>query len=301
MNSEESKHPLEALYRAMGHRVIHRDGVLWIDIGAFCLMTLPSVVPVSTSLSGIGDLLRESHRLAAVFRADRPCGFESHAYYVRDKNYGPASLQRQYRQNLNRGLETCRTRAMSWDELRDQGIKVNADMMRRRGVRPGVFSDPAAWGRICRIASEIPQLNVLGCFCRGELAAYVISWTDQGVCEGIMAHWSDQFPDARPAHVIYYEFTREMISRSEVTAVTVGRGALPLKPTLDRFKRHAGYQVETIPLGVVLHPRWAKLIQSRLSLGVLDCLRGWVGKRLPILENAEVFKVAALTRLRDSG
>ncbi len=295
-DSAALEHPLRRLYEAMGHRAWSRHGVLWIAVGRFSLMAIPSVRPVEVEAGEMGDLLVETGRSAAVFLAARSTGVEGAAYVVRDKGYGLGSLQRQFRQSLRRGQEDCEVRPLGWEEWRARGPAVNVAALRRRGEGGSAYGDEAGWEKICGAAAAVAGLEVLGCFCRGELAAYLLSWTEGGICEGLVAHWSDRFGESRPCHVLYYEFARQMMAREGICEVNVGRQSLPARAGLDRFKRQAGYGREAFPLGVYLHPRLAWLAENSWVLGGLEALHRRVGPRLGFLENVEVLRAAEVVR-----
>ncbi len=76
-----------------------------------------------------------------------------------------------------------------------------------------------------------------------------------GSCYGLIMHRDSRFRAIGAANVMVFEFTRMMLARPGVGQVTLGRGWFPAAPTIDRFKRHAGYVEEALHLAVALHPR----------------------------------------------
>ena len=112
----------------------------------------------------------------------------------------------------------------------------------------------------------------------------------------MVAHWSERFVEARPTHLLYYEFARQMMAREAVVAVNVGRQALPARAGLDRFKEQAGYRREALPLAVQLSGGLGKLARNRWMMGGLEVLRGRLGRRFPVLENVAVLRAAGKMR-----
>jgi hypothetical protein len=72
-----------------------------------------------------------------------------------------------------------------------------------------------------------------------------------------------------PNHVLYYEFTRRMITRSDMHCVSTGLKPHPPAGQMDRFKREAGYRTEPCRLAVVLHPALEPLLLSRPQTALL--------------------------------
>lgn len=285
---------LAPLLRALGYRVHERPDVDWVDVGAFSLTPIPSIALIDADDATIEDLLRRSGRIAACYVvADR--GVPSWAWWVRDPEYGPASVQRQFRQNLRRGGRRVVVRPLDWDEFRTAGFPVHRDVASGRGVRDSRLPGAEEWEAICRAAESTPGAEATGCLVDGRLAAFILSVTDGGVCEGILADVSPRHADARPAHALYHGFAAAMVRRPGVTGVTIGRQAIPPRASLDAFKRHAGFVAEPIRVAVTLHPHWRWLasgaVRACLHLG-----RRVVGNRLPGLGNVALLDAAASQR-----
>ena len=112
-----------------------------------------------------------------------------------------------------------------------------------------------------------------------------------------MLHRDSKYNYLGAGNSLVYGFTRQMIQRPEINSVSMGRGWFPIVESLDRFRRHAGYVDETLRLGVVLHPRWEKILGSRITHTVLKKLTVWTGGRLNLKNDLEVLQAAAITQL----
>lgn len=156
-------------------------------------------------------------------------------------------------------------------------------------------SDESRWSAFCESAGKVEGLEVSGCFTRdGELAAYMVTWTNGRVCHGLQLHWADAFKALHPSHALYFETARERMGRSGIDAFSVGRQTIPAMTAVDRFKEHAGFQREPSTVAVVLHPwvRWA--LVNPTSLAMLRAgRRSWGG--LGRLRHLEVLEAAART------
>lgn len=281
---------LAPLLRALGYRVHERPDVDWVEYGLFSLMPMPSTRVVADDAAAIEPLLRESGRISASFVA-RDGGVASVAWWIRDPDYGPASVQRQFRQNLRRGEGRVVVRPVEWGELRQTGMAVHRDVAIARGVPADRLPGPAAWDAICTAAAATPGAEATGCFVDGGLAGFMLSVTSAGVCEGLVAEVSPHRRDVRPAHALYHGFAAGMIRRPGVSAVTVGRQSIPPRGSLDAFKRHAGFVAEPIRVAVMLHPRWRWLAAGPVR-GGLHAARRLLGGRVPQFRNLDLIEAS---------
>jgi hypothetical protein len=290
-------HPLTAFFRSLGHCTWSRFGSLWIDAGRFSLVTIPCNVVVEASSADLSRLLRDTGRLVAVAVSPAGTGVASSDFWMRDRGYSLASLQRQFRQQVIRHGPDCDVRVVPWDELGRCGLAVNRDTMERRGLKMQRCTSATGWAEICAVAADVPGLEATGCFIAGSLAAFLVSWTVGGACYGLIMHRDSRFRATGAANVMVYEFTRAMLSRPGVGEVTLGRGWFPAEPTIDRFKRHAGYVEEPLQLAVTLHPRWERLLQSPLTHAVMRAADVLTARRTTLRADLEVLRAAAITRL----
>lgn len=281
---------LAPLFQALGHRVHPRDDIDWIEVGTFSMMAIPSTATVTAPAGAITDLLRQSGRVAATFAADDG-PVSAVAFWVRDPDYGEQSVQRQFRQNLRRGAGRVEVRPLGWEEFARLGRRVHGDVAASRGGPLPASTEPGGWDRLCEAAAATTGLEPVGCFVDRFLAGFILARTACGICEGLVASVSPRFGDARPAHALYHGFAAEMIRRPGVRGVTVGRSSLPRNPSLDAFKRHAGYVPEPIRAGVVLHPRWRWLASPPIR-GGLHVARRLTGGRVGALRNVALLDAA---------
>ena len=290
---------LAPLLRAIGYEVHEHPDVDWVEVGMFSLMAMPSTAPPGADAGAIADLLLRTGRTAANF-VTVGRGVPAAAWWVRDPGYGPHSLQRQFRQNLRRGAGRTEVRPLDPEELHRFGGRVHADATEARG---GAASRPMTdgwWDRLCGAAASTPGVEAIGCFVDRALAGFVLAHTRGGLCEGLVASVSPRFTDARPAHALYHGFATEMIRRSGIRGVSLGRTSIPPVASLDAFKKHAGFLPEPVRVGVVLHPRrrWlaAPVVRAALHLSAR-----MAGRRLRGLANVALLDAAAATAAEPEG
>lgn len=291
-----SPSPIGRYFRAAGHAVHERDGVCWVEIGKLSVIAVPATQPIDVSPAAVDDVLRATGRLAATYVSAAGQGVPAAAWWVRDANYGLESVQRQFRQNLRRGQDHVTVRRLEGDELRRLGLAVHCETIAARQGPAPPTTRPDGWNRFCDVLADDERFDAVGCFVDGILAAYIVSLTTDGQCLGLVAYCAPRFEAARPAHWLYHRFAAEMIRRPGVRGVTVGRQLIPARPSLDSFKRHAGYVPEPIFVAAVLHPRWRVGLELAPVRGLLRRAGRVLGRRAGPLENVTLLDAAVETR-----
>jgi hypothetical protein len=292
-----SPHPLEDFYSMQGHQTFSAMSVLWKNIGRFSITSVPYAAPVRAKRTEVERLLIKSGKLAAVFPTPFSTGVQCATFWVRGCDYGMHSLQRQFRQHVMRSSEKCHVRQIDWEMLRLKGMNCLAETLQRRGTPWHQSDRQSAWNSFCEKSSIIPQLEAWGCFQNGHLPAYLIAYTEGGVCEALSLHRSESAGPLRATHLLFYEFTRATTQRPGVDAITMGREWLPPRPSLSQFKKHAGYKAEETPLAVVLNPFIRFAMGSAFPRMALGLLRNLTRNYSARFDNLEILDAAAITRL----
>jgi hypothetical protein len=289
---------LARFYRAAGHQVADAAGATWVDASPRIWQSLPGIRLIDPPREALRALLRRRRLAGVQFATDAEYGLPSCAYEVRDKEYGPRSTSRTFRQNLRKGAAACDVRELGFDELARIGLPVNRDALARRGYRDPRFLDPARWRAFCEAGGSAPGAGALGSFCDGRLASYLLYLVDGGTCHGLHMFSSTWARPRRANHVLYYEFTRRLIGRADVVCVSTGLGAYPPAGEIDRFKREAGYRAEPCRLAVVLHPVVERLLLTRPQAALLR-LAGGIRRGHPGITRARaVVEIARATAAR---
>ena len=291
----EPEHPLAPFYRAWGYRTWSRLGSLWIDAGRFSVISVPCSRRVTAARGEVERFVRDAGRIAAQFPTTAATGVLRNSYWVRDRGYGPASLQRQFRRHVAVHRDRCEVRPIAWRALATRGLPILRDACARQGC-PGPTT-PEAWEECCRVAGHIPGLAAAVCTVDAEPAAFLVAWVSNRICYVLMYYRSAGFDELRPSHKLIADFTRQTIGRPDVDAVTLGRDLVPAQGAVGAFKRHAGFRSEPMSVAAVLDPRWRALLTNGATRGILGSLNGLTGHRINVLGNVELLDVAAATRL----
>lgn len=289
---------LAQFYETIGYKVIRTESSYWYSASKRIYRSLPADRVLDPSEEELQGLFRRYRLLGVQFPNRRKGGWESSLFVVRDRNYGLHSLQRQFRQHVKKGLEQCEVREIDFDELHGVGMPVNIDAMARREYTIHHFVTPKLWRRFCDAGKGTPGAGALGSFVQGKLASYLVYFIVDKTCHGLHMMSRTDMRGYRPNHLLYYTFTRGMITRKGIELVTTGLQSIPSLGQVDQFKRHAGYQQEPYYISVVLRPLANLLLLNSVTSLVLNSGGRMVG-RLPLLRHIRpMLDVARLTQAR---
>jgi hypothetical protein len=290
MDSRE--HVLEAFYRGMGHLAISRHETLWGDAGRFSLVSHPSNQKVAATKHQIQQLLVDTGKWIALFCPTGGSGPTINEYTLQSRDYGLQSLQRQFRNHVRRHGADARCRELTWEEMLHQTGDIHADLAVQWKQASAYEAGQDRWAAAWAAARETPGLFAYGCFLKHDLAGYIVAWIDGETCHGVLLHRNSHFDGQRIANVLLYNFSATTLAKPGIRKINMGRSWFPVKPSLDRFKRHAGYEEGKTTLAVVLHPKLEPFLRSRAthySLGLISRIsRGRLNfeQDLPLLRAA---------------
>jgi len=292
-----SPHPLEPFHRALGNFAVTRHDTLWYGAGRFSLVTFPNNRRVAATKRDIQRLLVDCGRLAAVFCPLAGSGPVVSEYRLAAKDYGLSRLQEQFRRHVRKHAGRFVTRELTWNEMAAGAGAIHADVAARRRAGPGAWTDGPRWADACRTAADAAGLFAYGCLIDGALAGYVVAWREQDVCHGVLINRDSRHDAQRTGNVLLHAFSRDQITRPDTSMVNLGRGWYPPKPSLDSFKRHAGYEERETVLAVVLHPRVEALVRASWMRRVLRQVGVLAGGWLGVGRDLKVLEAAGLTEI----
>lgn len=230
---------LAQFYETAGYKVIRTKSSYWYSVSQHIYQSLPPNRLIDPSEEELQELFRRSRLLGVQFPCLRNAGTEAGFFVVRDKCYGLHSMQRQFRQHVQKGMKHCEVREIDFDDLYRYGMPVNLDTMARRNYKIPRFTDLKLWRRFCDAGKNTPGAGVKGSFVQGKLASYLIYFIADKTCHGMyLMSWADMRAYC-PNHALYYAYTKELISREGIEAVTTGLQAIP---PLDKSINSSGMQ-----------------------------------------------------------
>ncbi len=270
---------MREFYARAGYRVASTECAHWYVPGQRVWKNFPCGRTILPAQHEARALSRERGMIGIEFYNAHGIGARSGYWVVRDKGYGLHSLQRQFRQRLARAHGHETVRVIGFDELHRLGVAANRDSLARLDYDDPHLSDPTQWRRLCDAGAHTEGAGVVASFGRDGLTGYLIHFVAERTSYGLISKSVAAARTAGSNHALYFGYTRAMIGRSDIDAVTLGVQALPPQDGVDRMKRHAGYVLEPFHVAVLLRPAADALLMSGATALTLEVAERLFGAR----------------------
>ncbi len=248
MNSDH----MREFYDRAGYRVASTASGDWYVAGERVYKNFPCGHTLWPERSELEALSRRAGIIGVEFYNDREVGITSGLWVARDRHYGLHSLQRQFRQHVQRALEHGEVRAIGFDELHRRATAANRESDVRLRRADHHLNEPGRWNHLCDAGMRTPGAGAFASFDAQGLSAYLVYFIVGDTCYGLIARSRDAARRNGSNHALYYHYTGAMLARPEITTVTLGIQALPPAPGVDSMKRHAGYELQRFAVAGVL-------------------------------------------------
>jgi hypothetical protein len=262
MNVDNYRRFLETI----GHRVIASPSSHWSDVARWFYESIPPSRIITPDQSEINTLFRQHCVIGLKYCA--PCdyvGKSSWIYICQDRDYDLKSLHRKMRNKVRQGLRNCNVRPVSFEYLRDHGIPLNQDTLKRQGRDDPMFSQMARWVRLCQAGQQTEGADAWGAFVGNQLAAYMITFAVEGYANILYQMSRTDLLDSRANNVLAFVATQEMLASPDIQCVSYGQASIRGLPGLEEYKVRLGYKKRPIRHVIVLHPFIRAIALSRIG------------------------------------
>jgi hypothetical protein len=269
-------------YIAIGNKVLETPHGVWIGPRHGFYIRLPFYETTPPQAQELEFLFKQHRILGMNYAAEPGCkGKTSHNYFVRDHSYSMKNLNLNCRRNVQKGLNSCQVRPMSFDELQRRGMPLNLDTLSRQRRADPLISNEDQWKRLCRAGEELDQIEAWGAFVKDELGSYIITTRLGPVVSVLYSHSRTSLLTSHPSPALYFSMIQTLMQTPGVEAVYNGSEWLTTSKGLDRFKQGMGFIVEPVVFVTKLRPLANRLL---LNSGV----RRTISSLGPLLLNNEL-------------
>jgi hypothetical protein len=255
-----------------GFHVRERRGVLWHSVGYGMYISLPYNTTVEWTPSEAAEAVRAFGVSGIRYPSTQWPGLASGIYVCRQHDYGIATLHRNFRVHVRRGLPQVEVRPVTDEELLTQAPEMNRKAMQRQQRYDPEFCQLSRWRRFVRVVRECPCIEVIGAFVDGTLAAYNVNCIEDG-CIQILYRVTDlRFEDRYATKVLDFHVTSRLVTDPAVQAVSMGWASLIPHQGHHEYKMRLGYQFEPVSSVISLHPILESTIGSTPGRSALNWL-----------------------------
>jgi hypothetical protein len=231
---------------------------------------------------------------------DRGLGVPGGLWTQRDRSYGMRSLQRQFRQRLERAKTTQTVREIDSDDLHRLGLECNRETLRRQHRDDLYFSTDQRWRRLCDAGRQSLGAGCFSTFAGDELTTYMVYFIVGDTCYGLFSKSRNQARNTGANHLLYFAYTRTMIRRPSIVAVTTGLQTMPPLPTVDQSSVTPAIHCEPHHTAVFLPPWFRELLQSHPAAAALQVSARLLGET-DAIRRVHAVREAARVRMSDLG
>ncbi len=234
-------------YSNAGFKVYTSPSGEWCELQRGMLISIPYHRLINPSQEELDNLLKVSGAWGLRFpTAVDNYGFLSKLEVCNHFGYDLQFLKHKFRNRVVKGQQHCEIRAVSIQELRDEGYKLNLRTFQRQN-RNDPKVNPEYWNRICDGLSKTKGVNILGAYFQGRLAAYVVILETPSMTEMIIQSSDSELLSYCPNNLLTFYVTRHYLTkRSNPVPICNGLGSMDDTPDLDRYKVGLGYVMQPI-------------------------------------------------------
>jgi hypothetical protein len=240
--------------RRQGYRVVHTPSSYWYETSARVYQAFPYHWIIEPEERELNQLLRQNMAIALRYSTPvtAPRGKVSYHVVCQDPAYELASLPRQARQSVRRGLKYVDIEQISLSRLAVEGWGLRRDSLERQG-RVGAETEEW-WHCMCMSAKDLPGFEAWGAIHEGELVASFLAF----VCDNCFTLPHEQSSSAhleyRVNNAIFYGVTHQAMQRDNINSVFFCLHSLDAPASVDEFKLRMGNTAKSVRQRVVFHP-----------------------------------------------
>jgi hypothetical protein len=249
--------------RRQGHHVVRTASSYWYDAGPRVFQAFPYHWVIDPTEKELKRLLLKNNAIALRYSTgiSAPRGKISYHVVCENSNYNLASLPRQTRQNVRRGLENCSIEPISLSRLATEGWKLRLDNLVRQ-ERTGAETEEW-WRRLCLSTQDLAGFEAWGAIHDGQLVASFLAFRSDDCYTLPFEQSSTAHLESRVNNAIFYFVTQEAFKRNGITWVFFCLHSLDGGPSMDQFKFRMGYTAKPVRQRVIFHPLLAPFFNRR--------------------------------------
>ncbi len=177
------------------------------------------------------------------------------------------NLSSNNRSKIRRGLRRCTVRKVSFRTLAESGQQARQDTLSRHDQKQDCDSG------IDLSMADCSNFEAWGAFVGDELAAYLITLWVEEWAHLLVNRSSDQHLRHYPNNALIFYAVRELLSRSDCSAISYGWEPLEPHQSLDHFKSGMGAVQEPVRQCVLLRPALRVFLRPVICRGLAALAR----------------------------
>jgi hypothetical protein len=240
--------------RRQDYNVVRTPSSYWYETSSRVYQAFPYHWVIEPDEQELNQLLRQNRAIALRYSTPitAPRGKVSYHVVCQDPAYELASLPRQARQSVRRGLKYVDVEQIPLSRLATEGWSLRQDSLERQGRTDAETEE--WWHTMCMSAEDLPGFEAWGAIHVGELVASFLAF----VCDDCFTLPHEQSSSAhleyRVNNAIFYGVTHQAMQRDNINSVFFCLHSLDAPSSVDEFKLRMGNTARPVRQRVVFHP-----------------------------------------------
>ena len=255
-----------SFFSQRGHRVVQSASCWWYD--EYRQKRIYNSFPVHRLINPrreeIAQLFRRIPSAVAIrfIGPSQKEGYQSFMW-VRRRPYDLTELSSKSRNQTRRGIEVCEVRRVPWDELISAASDAHRDTMTRHRM-----NGDAPLGFDTELA-QCPAYEAWGAFIEGRLAAYAVTLTVEDWVHILLHRSVTASLKLRPNNALIFCLVKELLSSTDVSAVSYGLQPLTTLDSLEHFKLGMGFAQEPVCQRIIITP-WLRPLLNQVTFRPIE-------------------------------
>lgn len=248
----------------IGHTVRQIDDQWWFNTARGVYTSFPFHRNVDPLTLRLQDVLQRDG-LVARYGCREDQGVASFRIVCDDPAYDFPGLRSRTRTQVRRGLEACKIQQVSFHDLAQRAIPLNADTLIRQGRRVPADLE-SRWQRYFAAAERTDGAEAWAAFLQGDMAAYLISFTIEDVSNLLILRSSRAHLKSYPNNALLFHFLSHKMASPDCASVVYGYESIQDGlGSLDQFKTGMGFRLAPAGQRVDVAP-WVAPLLNRVTL-----------------------------------
>jgi len=244
---------LLAFLGAAGFRTHKSESALWYEAGPRFWLASPSHTAVAVPRDELRAVMRATGALGLRYvAAESTGGRQSFQMIASGSDYSLDRLAANARSKIRRGLKRHEIRPIRGAELKEAGRQAFVETLDRQDRAKSYPFEK--WHRLLDAADEEPGVEIWSAWHENELAAYLMVFLIEDVCEFYQGRSRNALLKHYPNNALTYFLTEEMLNRRGLREVTYGIESLEETKSVDAFKLSMGYEKQPIRQKIAFRP-----------------------------------------------
>lgn len=275
--------------RRQGYSVVRTPSSYWYEASPRVFQAFPFHWLIQPSEMELKKFLHQNGAIALRYSApiESNIGFISYHAVYEKPSYSFNDLDRRSRQNIRKGLKSCKVEPISIQRYAQEGWLLEKDTAERQGRRLTISEE--RWRHRYMSASDLAGFEAWGALVDGRLVASLFTFKTDDCCELITQQCHRNYLNSRVNNALSFVVTKKMANGTEIRPVFYSLQSLDAPESVDQFKFRMGYWPKPVRQRVVFNA----LMSPFFNKATFSFIK-WISDRRP--NNSFLSKMCGMLR-----